>query len=73
MPGGWGSWGRDGRTPASSEDGDHDCPGSLAGRIVGAPGRCPYAARLAGRDAGSHPRLGRIERRPCPSTIPSYG
>lgn len=41
-----------------------DSPGSLAGRVAGAPGRDPYAGRLASRDAGSPPRLGKIERRP---------
>jgi hypothetical protein len=39
-------------------------PAAFARRVAGAPGHDPYAGRLADRDAGSHPRLGQIERRP---------
>jgi hypothetical protein len=46
-PGEGDSWGRDGRTPASSQNGNHDSPGSLGGRVAGAPERDPYAGRLA--------------------------
>ena len=39
-------------------------PAVFARCVAGAPGHDPYAGRLADRDAGSHPQLGQIERRP---------